>query len=55
MPKWEKSDDICPRCKQDTEYKVRHADGHEYHMAERCTRCRWIVDFEADKIQALRY
>ena len=48
---------LCPSCSGRTETLVRidTDDGFEYNSAERCTACRWIVDFEADEIKAKHY
>jgi hypothetical protein len=48
---------LCPRCKNRTEtlIKIDDDDGYEYCSAERCTKCRWIVDFEADEIKVKNY
>ena len=56
MAKWEKSGDTCPKCEGETEHKIGIDDeGCECDQGERCSRCRWIVDFEADSIQLAWY
>ena len=53
---WEDADATCPKCKCKTEMlRESGSDGYRYDKAERCPRCRWIVDFEADEIKAVRY
>ena len=51
------SDDyhLCPNCKGHCEVLVEVEDGIEYNKAERCPKCRWIVDFEADEIKPVSY
>ena len=59
--KWKANDATCPRCNGTTENLVvidlREDDWgeEEYIDAERCPRCRWIVDFTADEIKARAY
>ena len=56
MSEWVKNGDSCPRCDTETEFKVSEdEDGYECHEAERCARCRWVVDFEADSIKVAGY
>lgn len=47
---------LCPRCNQRTEtlYTIDDEFG-ECQSAERCTHCRYIVDFDADEIKAVSY
>lgn len=53
---WQPSSETCPRCYQETEKDLEtDEDGIVYNRAERCTECRWIVDFEADFIEVKHY
>lgn len=55
---WIQNDDPCPRCEGVCENEVEtREDGHEYNLAERCPKCRWIVRFdnEDEEIKAVRY
>ena len=56
MDKWVENEDKCPRCGRETEFKIGQDDeGHEYHKAERCARCRWVVNFESERIEVASY
>ena len=53
---WIPSGSNCPICKHETEMSYKQGDdGHEYETGERCTKCRWVVNFEEEKIKAKRY
>lgn len=57
---WNQSDETCPKCQGLLETRVKeveddHGELYEIFSAERCTRCRWIVDFETESIEAKRY
>jgi len=53
---WIPSGSNCPTCGQETEMSYKkEADGQEYETGERCTKCRWVVNFEEEKIKAKRY
>ncbi len=61
MDEWIKSEEDCPNCGKKTEVleKTELSDWSDreitYNIAERCPRCRILVDFEADEIQGVRY
>ena len=49
--KWKVSKDKgqkCPRCKKQLEEYYEIKDGEEYSTAERCSKCRWMNDFDDD-------
>lgn len=56
MAKWEPSGQDCPRCDQETETSTEVGDDSiKYDTGERCTHCRWVVDFTKDEIKAKGY
>jgi len=46
---------LCPRCNGNTETLIKIEDEIEYNSAERCPKCRWIVDFEVIPFAAVNY
>ncbi len=55
--KWEKVDEDCPKCQRPLETLAEWNEEEEvyYTNAERCPRCRWIVDFTSNAIKAKHY
>ena len=52
--KWVDNEDPCPRCEGVCQNLL---DENDYHLAERCENCRWVVRFdnENEEIKAVRY
>ena len=50
--KWEDNEMDCPKCGGECQtLSELRDDGHWYNLAERCEKCRWIYDFETEKIR----
>jgi len=57
MAEWASSGSDCPVCEQETQTKSEtREDGLKYETGERCTKCRWVVNFEDEaEIKAVKY
>ena len=57
MADWLPSGSECPICEQETQIKTEtRDDGLKYETGERCTKCRWVIDFEKeDEVRAQEY
>lgn len=57
MAEWLPSGSSCPICEKETQIKTEtRDDGLKYETGERCTKCRWVIDFEKeDEVRAQEY